>query len=227
MSDIELFSMPLCPFAHRVRLALAEKSIAYRLTEIDLRNKPPAFLKVSPHGKVPALRHGDAHICESAIINEYLDEAFPEQPLLPRAPAERAQARFWIDFANSRLYSVTASLLYGPHRRDPSPALEQIATALRFMESEALAKRRDDGPYWLGSRFSLADVTFYPWFEQLGALEHFRDVRLPPDLHRLAEWCDAIAQRSSVRAIAKPAQFYIEHYPRHDEELAASTEAPP
>ena len=87
MSDLELFSMPLCPFAHRVRLVLAEKAIAYRLTEIDLRNKPQAFLKVSPHGKVPALRHSGYHICESAIINEYLDETFPERPLLPRDPA--------------------------------------------------------------------------------------------------------------------------------------------
>ena len=84
MSDLELFSMPLCPFAHRVRLVLAEKGIAYRLTEIDPGKKPPAFLKVSPYGKVPALRHGGTHVCESAIINEYLDETFPAPPLLPR-----------------------------------------------------------------------------------------------------------------------------------------------
>jgi glutathione S-transferase len=81
MSDLELFSMPLCPFAHRVRLVLEEKAIAYRLTEIALSNKPQAFLKVSLCGKVPAPRHGDRHICESAIINEYLDETFSDPPL--------------------------------------------------------------------------------------------------------------------------------------------------
>src|SRR5687767_8093258 len=73
MSNLELFSMPLCPFAHRVRLVLAEKKIDYRLTEIDLGDKPQAFLKVSPYGRVPALRHDGTHVCESAIINEYLD----------------------------------------------------------------------------------------------------------------------------------------------------------
>jgi glutathione S-transferase len=221
MSDIELFSMPLCPFAHRVRLVLAEKAIAYRLTEVDLGNKPQAFLRVSRHGKVPALRHGDVHLCESAIINEYLDEAFPEQPLLPRAPAERAKARLWIEFGNSRLFAVTASLLYGPHRLNRSSAQDRIGAALRFMEDEALAKRPAPGPYWLGPQFSLVDVTFYPWFEQLAAFEHFRDVRLPLDLHRLAEWRDAVAQRSAVRAIAKPPQFYLEHYPRHEQGAAA------
>lgn len=221
MSNLELFSMPLCPFAHRVRLVLAEKGIDYRLTEIDVSNKPQAFLKVSAYGKVPALQHGGTHICESAIINEYLDETFPERPLLPRDPAGRAQARFWIDFANSRLFATTASLLYGPHRQNPAPALEQIASALRFIETEALAKRPADGPYWLGPEFSLVDLTFYPWFEQFAALERFRDVRMPPDLERLAQWRDAVAQRGSVRSVARPPAFYLEHYPRHEMDVAA------
>ena len=219
---ISSFSACHCArYAHRVRLVLAEKELAYRLTEIDLRNKPQAFLKVSPHGKVPALRHGDEHICESAIINEYLDEAFPERPLLPRDPAGRAAARFWIAFANSRLFATTASLLYGPHRQNRSAALEQIAAALRFMETEALGKRLADGPYWLGPEISLVDLTFYPWFEQLAALEQLRGVRMPPGLDNLVQWWDAVAQRNAVRAIAKPLQFYLDHYPRHEEEVAA------
>ena len=221
MSNLELFSTPLCPFAHRVRLVLAEKGIDYRLTEMDLRNKPQAFLKISAYGKVPALQHGATHICESAIINEYLDETFPERPLLPRDPAGRARARFWIDFANSRLFAPTASLLYGSHRQNPSPALEQIATALRFIEAEALAERPSEGPYWLGPQLSLVDLTFYPWFEQLAALQHFRDIRMPSDLARLTQWQDAVARRDAVRAIANSPHFYIEQYGRFHSELAA------
>jgi glutathione S-transferase len=114
---------------------------------------------------------------------------------------------------------VTASLLYGPHRQNRAPALEQIAAALRFMETEALAKRPADGPYWLGPELSLVDVTFYPWFEQLAALERLRDVHMPPDLDRLAEWQDAVAQRSAVCATARRPQFYLEHYLRHEEEV--------
>lgn len=221
MSDLELFSIPLCPFVHRVRLVLAEKSIDYRLTEIDLGNKPPALLEASPYGKVPALRHGKTHVCESSIICEYLDETFPEQPLLPRDPAGRARARFWIDFANTRLFAVTASLLYGPHRHNRVPALEQIATALRFMETEVLAKRPASGAYWLGPELSLVDLTFYPWFEHFPALERFRDVHIPPHLERLAEWRDAVARRSAVRSIARSPRFYIEQYPLHEAEAAA------
>jgi glutathione S-transferase len=220
MSDVELFSTPVCPFAHRVRLTLVEKGIPYRLTEIDLRNKPREFMSVSPHGKVPLLRRGNEHIAESVIINEYLDETFPEPPLLPRDPARRAHARFWIDFANSRLFATTASLLYGPHRQDRAPALQQIADALGFIESEALAKRPGEGPYWLGPEVSLVDLTFYPWFEQLPVLERFRDFGMPQGLGRVAEWRHAMAQRPTTRAAAKPSTFYIEQYGLLEQALA-------
>ena len=66
---------------------------------------------MSPYGKVPVLRHGDTAIWESAVINEYLGEVFPEPQLLPRTPAERAQARIWIDYANVRFAPSVYKLL--------------------------------------------------------------------------------------------------------------------
>ena len=87
---IELFSARVCPYAHRSRLVLMEKGIDFELTEIDLRNKPQRFLEVSAYGKVPALVRDGLAIYESAIINEYLEEVFPEPPLMPRDPGERA-----------------------------------------------------------------------------------------------------------------------------------------
>ena len=56
-ADMELFSARVCPYAHRTRLVLAEKGIACTLTEIDFKNKPERFLKVSRYGKVPAIVH--------------------------------------------------------------------------------------------------------------------------------------------------------------------------
>src|SRR6266545_2052148 len=53
MSRLQLYSFQLCPFAHRVRLTLAEKRLAAELIEIDLKNKPAGFSKLSPYGKVP------------------------------------------------------------------------------------------------------------------------------------------------------------------------------
>ena len=71
MAPIELYTAQLCPFAMRARLALAEKSVQAREIEIDPRNKSAWFLEMSPHGKVPLLRHGANLIWESAVICEY------------------------------------------------------------------------------------------------------------------------------------------------------------
>ncbi len=99
MTEITVYSAVVCPFAHRSRLVLLEKGIDFNLVEIDLQNKPADFTEISPYGKVPAIKHGNERVWESAIINEYLDEVFPQVPLLPQNPIEKAQARIWIDFA--------------------------------------------------------------------------------------------------------------------------------
>ena len=74
MSTVEIVSSSTCPFAQRTRMALLEKNISFDLVEIDLDNKPRWFLKISPYGKVPILRHNDKVIFESSVINEYLED---------------------------------------------------------------------------------------------------------------------------------------------------------
>jgi glutathione S-transferase len=224
LARLELYGSAVCPFAHRSRLALAEKRIPYELIEIDLQNKPAGFSEISPYGKVPVVRDGAHRIWESAIINEYLDEAFPEPALLPRDPARRADARIWINFADARLFALTAKLLYGCERRERPLLIGQIAAELQVIENEALAKRLDDGPYWLGGDISLVDLTFYPWFEQLVVLERFRDFQLPTGLNRLRQWREAVALRPSVQSVARSPDFYLERYGRLAERMSQSME---
>lgn len=92
--------MNTCPYAQRTRMVLAHKRLPFELTEIDLGNKPDWFLRISPYGKVPALRVGEVVLYESAIINEYLDEAYPVSPLLAEDPLERASQRILADFSD-------------------------------------------------------------------------------------------------------------------------------
>ena len=90
----------------------------------------------------------------------------------------------------------------------------QLTESLRFIEQEGLQKLSADGPYWLGEEISLVDLTYYPWFEQISVLEHFRGFQFPEGLDRLKHWWRTVANRESVRAIAKPQKFYLEHYGR-------------
>jgi glutathione S-transferase len=214
MKQIELFTAILCPFALRVRLALAEKGLRAREIEIDLRDKPAWFVEMTPHGKVPVLRHGARLVWESAVICEYLDEAFPGPRLLPDDPYERARARLWIRFADTRLYARTEALLHSRDRSLHAAIIDELAESLRLLEHQALATPRQQGHYWLGPELSLADLTFHPWFEQLSVLERHFGFQVPAECHRLMAWRRTVAGRESVRTIGKPAEFYLEAYGR-------------
>ena len=210
MPEIEIYSAALCPFAHRSRLTLLEKGVPFKLIEIDLQNKPKNFGEISPYGKVPVLKHGDQRVWESAIINEYLDEAFPEPPLLPKEPIQRAQARIWINFAETRLFATSGKLLYSPDPQQRAEGIQELPEYLQLIDAE-LRRMSAAGPYWLGT-LSLVDLTYYPLFEQWAVLEHFRGCQFPSGLDRLKQWWEAVAERESVRTIAKPPEFYLERY---------------
>ena len=120
MSKLEVISSSTCPFAQRTRMVLLEKNVDFTLTEIDLNAKQDWFLQISPYGKVPVVRHGDTVIVESAVINEYLDEEFPQKPLMPKTPGDRAKARIWIDFANVRFVPQIYKMLLAQDRERQS-----------------------------------------------------------------------------------------------------------
>ncbi|HVZ37636.1 MAG TPA: glutathione S-transferase family protein [Polyangiaceae bacterium] len=225
MSDLKLYSARACPFAHRTRLVLAEKGIDFELVEIDLQNKPAWFGGVSLYGKVPALEHAGQRLVESVIINEYLDEVFPEPRLLPRQPAQRALARIWIDFANTRLAVAFTKVLWGATESERETAKRDFVASLELIEREALAKLSGAGPYWLGAEPSLVDFSFYPWFERLPALQDLAALHLPRGLERLERWRSAVAARSSVRGIQNPGSFYLERYRAYQRPAAAPNES--
>ncbi|MEH2283812.1 MAG: glutathione S-transferase family protein [Nostoc sp.] len=208
MSNIQLYFAKASTFSQRTRVVLLEKGIDFTPIEIDLQNKPDGYTQISHYGKVPAIKHGDVEIYESAIINEYLDEVFPEPPLLPRDPAAKAIARIWIDYANTRFVPAFNKFLRGKDRTEQEQGRKEFTEALLYIEKEGLGK----GDYLLGDQFSLVDISFYPWFERLPLLEHFRKFTLPAETPRLQTWWNLVGDRSSIQAVANPVDFYLERF---------------
>lgn len=101
-----LHHLPLSPASRAVRLALAEKGVAFNAVEEPVWEDRPAFLAINPSGEVPVLIDGDAGpACGAWAVVEYLEDAFPDPALWPRAAAERAECRrivewFHVKFAN-------------------------------------------------------------------------------------------------------------------------------
>lgn len=211
-SELELFSARVCPYAHRTRLTLIEKALPFEHIEIDLKNKPPDFLAVSPYGKVPAMVHEGTTVYESAIINEYLDEIHPVPPLMPSSPTLRAKARIWIDYCDDYFITDHYALLRNQDPAQHPALLAKSRRNLAFVETEGFGKLAGRGPYWLGSEPSLVDLAWYPFFERLPAWTHYRGLDLGPALPRLNSWLDAMSKRESVVGIANDAQYYVKHY---------------
>lgn len=135
-----------------MRLALAERGITTEEIEVDLKNKPAWFTRISPTGKVPLLQHDGVKVWESAIINEYLDEIFPDPPLMPALPSDRALARFWVKLADERLYGATHNLIFARDEAAKTKLVAQMLESVQFFENEVMARRRGSSPYVFGDR---------------------------------------------------------------------------
>jgi glutathione S-transferase len=95
---LELWHATHSTCSQKVRLCLAEKGLPWRSHFVNLRrfeHLAPAFLALNPAAMVPVLKDGGRVICESLVINEYLDDAYPGTPLRPQGPLERARMREW------------------------------------------------------------------------------------------------------------------------------------
>ena len=112
-------------------------------------------MRQNPYGKVPVLVDGDGVIYESAIIDEYLDEKFPQVGLMPSDLLLRAKARIWVDYMSTRLHAAASDIT---HNREPDKAKERIKKHLDSLDKEMAGRKYIVGEY------SLADVSYIPFY---------------------------------------------------------------
>src|SRR6202167_4851217 len=128
---IKLYDFLSCPFGQKVRIVLAEKALTYDLINVDLtqhENRKPDFVRLNPFGLVPVLVDDDTTIYDSTIINEYLDDEYPEPPILPPvgASAMRARARRLEDFADTSFTPQVGQLMAELGKPDAERSAERL-----------------------------------------------------------------------------------------------------
>lgn len=185
----------------RVKIALAEKHLSWEGVRIRLANreqKSPEFLKLNPYGKIPVLVEDGKVLFESCIINEYLDEKYPDPPLMPKDPYLRGRGRVLVDyalnFAHEPYWTLRGEMRKPAGERNSAEiktSRDRLRALLGYLE-EALGNQE----FFLGG-LSLTDIAIAPRLlraESYGALP-------APSLPRLSAWLDRLKQRPSVQAI--------------------------
>ena len=198
---IKLYDFKSSPNCQRVKVVLAEKNLAYDTVPIDLRKleqKSPEYLKLNPYGKVPVLTDDSTVLYESLIINEYLDEKYPNPPLMPKDPASRAKARILVDYGMAHFDSAYQKLRV-ELMKDPKEQSQPIIDGAKSDLKKLLQRFEDEigeQPYLMGD-FSLVDADLIPRFTRLEGFGVLPDPALP----RLGKYMERMKARPSVKAI--------------------------
>ncbi len=140
-AELELYHGRASTCSKKVRLVLYEKRLAFRSHLLNLQKFEhllPSYLELNPNGVVPTLVHRGRPVVESNVIIEYLEDAFPETPLVPSDPYERARmrvmTRFADTFAYNAVYILTWMQLSAPAARALSE--EELKSILRAVPTE-------------------------------------------------------------------------------------------
>jgi glutathione S-transferase len=94
------------PYVRKVLACMALKGLTYEIDPITPFLGDDTFEAMSPLRRIPVLIDGDLTLCDSSVICAYLDEAYPQRPLLPADPKDRARARWLEEFADTRMGDV-------------------------------------------------------------------------------------------------------------------------
>ena len=130
---------------------------------------------------------GDGVVYESAIIDEYLEEQYPEVPLMPKDPLARARVRIWIDYCNTRLQRAAG---YIAHNHKVEESGKELRTYLETLN------RQMQGREYIADDYSLGDVTYIPFFLRR---ERYQ-VNIGDDLPHVKAWMKRLLERPAVRS---------------------------
>jgi RNA polymerase-associated protein len=195
-----LYEHPVSSYAQKVKIALREKGVPFR-TELpeDLstgRTDTP-FADANPRAEVPVLIDGPARVFESTVIMEYIEERWPEPPLLPREPEARAFARITEDVCDTQYEAVNWGfgevLWFRRATGDVADRLKAQAARQTAVLQDWLAERLGGAAWFGGDRFGWADAAAAPMVN--------RSVHYglgPPAGSPLARWHARLRERPSV-----------------------------
>ncbi|KAF9413837.1 hypothetical protein BGZ94_000596 [Podila epigama] len=223
---LTLYNANVCPYAARAVIALAETHQEHEVVPIDLATpRPEWYLKdINPYGQVPALKIGEDHIVlESLLVAEYVADLHPEAGLLPTDPLQRAQTRYLIHHWGARTQPAIHKASFTQDVTEARKHLADLVVELEKVDAllQKVHRKEGDGfgqgSFFLGDKFTFADLAIAPFLARLFLLESYNGNKLPtaqenPKIARFLQWKDAVAKRTSVIKATPAKEDLIEKY---------------
>jgi len=159
---VKLCGFHISNYFNKARIAMLEKGVPFELDPTCKPSQQEDFLARTPMGKVPFIEVDGAQLCESQVICEWLEDAYPQKPLYPRDPLERARVRELITIMELHV-ELVARRLYGQvfFGRPVSDDLKQAAEKELVKGIRAFRARAKFDPYVCGAQLTLADCAAF------------------------------------------------------------------
>lgn len=219
-----LYRAITCNFCHRSEIAFAAKGVQIDTVDIDLVNRSDAFMAKASGGSVPLLEWDDLSIHPSHVINEWIDERWPDPPLFPADATERAATRMWIEWWNDGPCPAYERRLMNVRPERDEPLTDALVDHLTEMERRLEARGYVDG-YWGGDAIGVVDATAAPMFVRFVGLRHFHGFDIPEQLGRVRNWRDTLLNDPLVRATSPDETDLLAVYESYLKVLGRAAEA--
>ena len=167
---VTVYDHPLSPYAQKVKIALAEKGVAFDAplpAALGSGQVASDFQAASPRGEVPALIDGDVAIFDSTVILEYIEDRWPAPALLPKAPAERARVRMIEDVMDTHYEAINWGLAelvhFGRAEGELGDRLRQRAAEQTRRWQAWLTTKIGSADWFNGDAFGWGDLAVIPY----------------------------------------------------------------
>lgn len=189
------------PFVRKVRVVLAIKDLPYEHIQNMPYSNDPEIKRISPLEKIPVLTDGDLTIVDSKVICRYLENAYPDVPVYPGDPAQKAQAEWFEEYGGTALAESAAGIFFHRFLRpvilkqevDEEAVAkilkEKLPPVLDYLEAQVPAEG------FLFGDFGVADMALTSPFVNAGYAGYAIDAALFP---KLAAFVERVRSHSKV-----------------------------